>query len=224
MIAVGAVTHRDLFLENPVRLPLLNVDLPLIAFFWVAPILFLIFHAYLLLHLKLLVDKVRRYSALVAGVGLSDQQEDAVRLQLPNFVFVQLLAAPRDARKGLIGWFLRAIAWITVVVGPIVLLLLIQLQFLPYHHAGVTWIQRIVIVAELILLWLFWPRILMAPDGADAARRLPWRILGSATIVIVGSFSWLLATFPGESADRPRLTAKSGYIGKDGALISVDER
>ena len=29
LVAAGGVTHRDLFLENPVRLPFLNVDLPL---------------------------------------------------------------------------------------------------------------------------------------------------------------------------------------------------
>ena len=27
-IAFGSVKHRDLFLENPVKLPILNVDLP----------------------------------------------------------------------------------------------------------------------------------------------------------------------------------------------------
>ena len=32
LIAVGSVTHRDLFLENPVRLPFLNVDLPVLGF------------------------------------------------------------------------------------------------------------------------------------------------------------------------------------------------
>lgn len=39
-IAAGAVTHVDLLLENPVRLPFLNVELPLKAFFFLAPILF----------------------------------------------------------------------------------------------------------------------------------------------------------------------------------------
>ncbi len=32
-IAFGSVTHRDLFLETPIKLPLLNVDLPLVGFF-----------------------------------------------------------------------------------------------------------------------------------------------------------------------------------------------
>jgi hypothetical protein len=43
-IAVGAVTHRDLLLENPVKLPVLNVELPLLGFFAVAPGLLLINH------------------------------------------------------------------------------------------------------------------------------------------------------------------------------------
>ncbi len=49
-IAAGAVTHRDLLLENPVKLPFLNVELPLKAFFVLGPLVFLIVHAYVLLH------------------------------------------------------------------------------------------------------------------------------------------------------------------------------
>src|SRR5271154_63987 len=41
-IAAGAVTHRDLLLENPVKLPFLNVELPLKAFFILGPLVFLI--------------------------------------------------------------------------------------------------------------------------------------------------------------------------------------
>ena len=36
-IAAGAVTHKDLFFENPVKLPFLNVELPLTAFFILGP-------------------------------------------------------------------------------------------------------------------------------------------------------------------------------------------
>src|SRR4051794_21218037 len=45
-VAAGAVTHKDLFFENAVKLPFLNVELPLIAFFVLGPLLFLIVHAY----------------------------------------------------------------------------------------------------------------------------------------------------------------------------------
>jgi hypothetical protein len=65
-IAAGAVTHADLFFENPVKLPLLGVDLPLLAFFFLAPILFVIIHAYILVHLVILTDRrstmIRRFT------------------------------------------------------------------------------------------------------------------------------------------------------------------
>ena len=57
-IAAGAVTHRDLLLENPVKLPFLNVELPLKAFFILGPLVFLVVHAYVLLHFLLLAGKV----------------------------------------------------------------------------------------------------------------------------------------------------------------------
>jgi hypothetical protein len=41
-IAAGAVTQRDLLLENSVKLPFLNVELPLKAFFILGPLVFLI--------------------------------------------------------------------------------------------------------------------------------------------------------------------------------------
>src|SRR5262249_19888837 len=56
LIATGGVTHRNLFFEDPVKLPFLNVDLPLVAFFVLGPGLFLIVHTYVLLHFSLLAD------------------------------------------------------------------------------------------------------------------------------------------------------------------------
>ena len=43
-IAAGAVTHRDLLLESPVKLPFLNVELPLKPFFILGPLVFLVVH------------------------------------------------------------------------------------------------------------------------------------------------------------------------------------
>jgi hypothetical protein len=60
-VAAGAVTHADLFLENAVKLPFLNIELPLLAFFFLAPILFIIVHAYTLVHLVMLTEKTKRY-------------------------------------------------------------------------------------------------------------------------------------------------------------------
>lgn len=201
VIAVGSVTHRDLFLENPIKLPLLDVDLPLVAFFWVAPLLFLIFHAYLLLNLRLLVDNVLRYNTMVESARLKPQEEDSFRLLLTNFPFVQLLAGSSDTRRGLVGWLLTGIVWITVVFAPIVLLVMIQLQFLPYHHHWVVWVQRGAIIADLILLCLFWPRIILI-SNRGRARVLVSKASGAIVTTLIVFFVVLIATFPGERHDQ----------------------
>jgi hypothetical protein len=38
-IAIAAVTHRHFFFENPVKLPFLDVELPLLGFFMLGPLL-----------------------------------------------------------------------------------------------------------------------------------------------------------------------------------------
>ena len=58
VIAVGSVTHRMLFLETPIKLPVLDVDLPLVGFFVIAPFVFLIFYFYTLLQLHALSRKL----------------------------------------------------------------------------------------------------------------------------------------------------------------------
>ena len=149
-VATGAVTHADLFFENPVKLPFLNIELPLLAFFFIAPILFLVVHAYTLVHLVMLTDKAKRYhQALYDQIGdkdgLSEQASkkrksirDGLRRQLPSNIFVQFLVGPADLRRSAFGWLLRAVAWATLVIAPMLVLLLMQVQFLPFHNSFIT--------------------------------------------------------------------------------------
>lgn len=82
-----------------------------------------------------------------------------LRRKLPSNIFVQSLAGPREVRTGIIGFLLRRIIEISLVAGPIALLILFQLQFLPYHNSWITWWQRIAVVLDLLLLWSLWPPI-----------------------------------------------------------------
>jgi len=143
-VAAGAVTHADLFFERAVKLPFLGIELPLVAFFLLAPILFVIVHAYTLVHLVMLTDKAKRYhQALYAQIedangGETERRKatrDKLRRQLPSNILIQFLAGPSDLRQSAFGWLLRGIAWITLVVAPVLLLLTVQIQFLPYRVA-----------------------------------------------------------------------------------------
>jgi uncharacterized protein YjbI with pentapeptide repeats len=123
-----------------------------------------------------------------------------LRRQLPSNIFVQFLAGPRDIREGGLGLILKVIAWSSLVVGPVLLLLLIQVQFLPYHLEWVTWVQRLAVFADVILLWLLWPAML------DGRSKIAWPQVWRHKVFTVLSLvpiwmAFIAATFPGESID-----------------------
>src|SRR4051794_15512892 len=62
-MTVGAVTHENLLKQTTIKLPVFNVDLPLVGFFWIAPLFFLLVHFYLFLQLVILVRKVASFGA-----------------------------------------------------------------------------------------------------------------------------------------------------------------
>jgi uncharacterized protein YjbI with pentapeptide repeats len=211
-VATGAVTHADLFLENPVKLPFLNIELPLLGFFVLAPILFVGVHAYALVHLVMLTDKAKRFhQALYDQIGDKNGQSeqeakkrslirDGLRRQLPSNIFIQFLAGPLDRREGLFGWLLITVAWITLVIAPVLLLLLMQVQFLPFHSSFVTWTHRVALLADLALIWWLWPAILAGRRRGSARRWAWWTWSGVGSVLSACTllFSWALATFPDE--------------------------
>jgi hypothetical protein len=194
------VTHRDLFLESPVKLPFLNVDLPLLGFFVLGPAIFLIVHAYVLLHFVLLAGKVGDFDTELRAQIADKEVQSRLRRQLPSNIFVQFLAGSREVRSGIMGFLLRAIAQISLVIGPIALLVFFQLQFLPYHDEWITWWHRIAVLLDIVLLWMLWPSI---ARGERAG--VSWRDLRRFKIVALAFASLApllvittIATFPGE--------------------------
>jgi hypothetical protein len=191
-VAAGAVTHADLLLENPVKLPFLSIELPLLAFFFLAPLLFLITHAYTLVHFVLLAKKAGRFHNELRK-QIPDSSENpkaadmrtALQRQLPSNVFVQFLAGPDDIRDRGFGRLLKTIAWTTLVVGPIALLLLLQIQFLPSHHLGITWTHRVALLADLLLIWWLWRSILSG--RGDFRRWRAWTSWVAPTLGLVSS-------------------------------------
>lgn len=204
VIATASVTHSQLFLETPIKLPLLDVNLPLVAFFWAAPLLFIIFHFYLLLQLVVLAEKVRRLNEVIAGADLNKGLRHKLRLLLPNDLMVQFLAGPRKRREGTMGFMFRFVVWITVVAAPLFLLLLIQYKFLPYQNEFVTWTNRGMVLIDLALLWMLWRLIII---DVDEQLRKGWKASWAAiaenvagTLFVVAC-SFVALTFPGERLD-----------------------
>jgi uncharacterized protein YjbI with pentapeptide repeats len=171
-IATSSVTHRDLLLENPIKLPFLGVDLPVVAFFVFGPLLFIIIHLYVLLHLSFLGQKTRLFQNELNQQIADPADRNRLRMQLPSNIFLQLLAGPREIRAGLTGVLLQAIALFSLVIGPVALLVLFVLQFLPFHSVPVSWWQRLLVVADISFLWLLWPQLGQMDEMEKKSNRL----------------------------------------------------
>jgi uncharacterized protein YjbI with pentapeptide repeats len=223
LIAATTVTQRQLLLAEPVKLPVLNIDLPQWGFFFLAPVLFVILHVYVLLQVLLLGRTTAAYNTAVSRVDLSPEENASLRQRLANTLFAQIFAGSPREREGFVGSLLRAIVWITLVIAPILILLAFQFSSLPYHSHIATWTHRLLILFELAAFFLIWPLALDAQKdfqwpqfGADLRRLLllPIRLLGpkrqekwpwlrlqvipisACLLFILASLS--LATFPGE--------------------------
>jgi len=169
LIAATTVSQRQLLLADPVKLPVLNIDLPLWGFFFLAPILFVILHAYVLLQVLLLGRTTAAYNTAVARLpDLSADENASLRQRLANTLFAQIFAGSPREREGFVGSLLRAIVWITLAIAPILIVLAFQFSFLAYHSHIATWTHRLLILVELTAFFLIWPLAL------DAQRDFRW--------------------------------------------------
>ena len=138
LAAAASVTHRQLFFDAPIKLPVLNIDLPLSGFFFLAPILFVIFHVYVLIQVLLLARTAATYNEALDRAVKVRAEKAAMRQRLANTLFAQIFAgSPRD-RNDWLRVLLQLMAAITLVVAPIYILVIFQSKFLPYHNSGVT--------------------------------------------------------------------------------------
>jgi uncharacterized protein YjbI with pentapeptide repeats len=173
LVAAGTATHRQLLLEEPLKLPALGSDVPLVWFFLVSPVLFVLLHFYLLLQVLLLGRTAQAYNRAL-NLALPVRSDNArFRQRLANTLFAQFFAgAPRE-RRGSVGRIIRAIAWITLIAGPIYLIFTFQLGFLPYHSPIVTWTHRFLICVEASIAIVFWPIVV------DPRKDLSWSRLAN---------------------------------------------
>jgi uncharacterized protein YjbI with pentapeptide repeats len=197
VIAAGTVTHRQLFLEDPVKLPVLNIDLPMVGFFFLAPVLFVAFNIYVLLQLLLLSRTAAAYNEAVEH-NVKDAAENArIRQRLANTLFAQILAGSPRERKGWLGFLLHTMAWLTLAIAPVLVLLVFQFQFLPYHSQFVTWTLRILIVLDLIVVLVLWSALSHA-DRDVSLQVILRRWIALPFGVGLVALSWIFLTFPGE--------------------------
>ena len=211
VVTLASVSHKTLLLNSPVRLPIINADIPLVGFFQYAPGMLLLVYLSLLVQHVILARKYRKFTDAIASYETETGTEHPAREWVHSYVFSQIAAGPRPNR--ITKFMMQLIVYVTFSILPIITLLYFQIKFLPYHDVSTTYWHRIGVILGFVMLILLTP--LMQNTGH--ARRWDikvgpqaeaWEASGTQVLLalfllpLVVGFSWLIATVPDEWIDR----------------------
>jgi len=202
-----SVTHANLLVAAPVKLPILGGEIRLTTFFLFAPIILLVVHFHLLMQHALLARKVRNlHDRVTQFEGKEHFRMHPVRTHLHSYFFTQLIAGP--FRSMFLRLLLLLMSWSTLTLLPLAVLLGFQITFLPFHDIDVTWAHRAYVIADLLIIVIvgifirFPEKSFVAGFGASLVlipfNTLMMIIVGLATL----SLSLAIATIPDEPMDR----------------------
>src|SRR6185295_15807171 len=144
VVTLASVSHKDLLLNSPVRLPIINADIPLVGFFQYAPAMLLLVYLSLLVQHVILARKYRRFTDALAAYELKARTRHVAREWVHSYVFSQILAGPEANR--ITRLMMQLIVYVTFAVLPIVTLLYFQIKFLPFHEVWITYWHRFAVI------------------------------------------------------------------------------
>jgi uncharacterized protein YjbI with pentapeptide repeats len=163
---VTAVTDYDLLIENPIKLPIFNLEIGLLAFFIAAPPLFWLVQLYMVRKLAVIREAVGEYLKAAEQQAESAGADslavlERLRHRADGFVITRLLArfddiVLSDGRRGPPSSDLAAAltvlaAGATLVVAPLLLYFGFQIRFLAHQTEWITWQHRGWVLAGLVL-------------------------------------------------------------------------
>jgi len=162
LVIVLGTTDLDLLMGgNNVKLPVIDVAVPIVGFYAVAPYLVVLMHLNLLLQLQLLSRKLFAFDAATPA----EESVGGLRDRLHIFPYTYYLVGRPGA---VVGGLLGLVVSVTLIVLPLATLLALQLKFLAYQAEGITWAQRVAVFLDMGFLVAMWPVILHPRDDWKA--------------------------------------------------------
>ncbi|WP_165498144.1 pentapeptide repeat-containing protein [Siculibacillus lacustris] len=156
IITALTTTHMNLLLNEAQVLPILSMTVPLLPFYVIAPLFYVVIHFYVLLMLTLLAGSAKVFEDALRRAIPIESERETFRARIENALFLQLLVGAAPERNGVKGRLLAAMALITIAVAPVLTLIALQTQFLPYHHFAITWLHRALVGLDLVLVLVMW--------------------------------------------------------------------
>jgi uncharacterized protein YjbI with pentapeptide repeats len=218
-LAVGALTHRDLLLDDGIALPLLGTRIDLVRFFVGAPALLALAHLAVIAQFVLLARKAAEFDDAVRLLESTDLRSHPLRLEVDSFFHVQAIAGPERSR--VVGAILYVLGWLTLLLAPLALLAYLQLAFLPFRSVTVTAVQAGIVLADVAVVLLAGVFLLRAETSFF--RALLGLVLKNPASVALGLATVAGAAFVAVAASAPAIVPATA-AGARGPLLGLFPR
>lgn len=162
LITVGSTTDLMLVLadDTPIQLPIVNIGIPLLSFYFITPLLLLGLHLNLLINLKQHSNTYFRwYDAF--GKNISPDDKDAM---LHPFLLNYLLT---PTNKNFVYHTTRFLVEGVVFFMPLVVFNVIQLRFSDYQSATYTTVHFLFFLADVYLVFYYRAAIFNAVEAKN---------------------------------------------------------
>jgi uncharacterized protein YjbI with pentapeptide repeats len=216
LVIVFGTTDTDLLIGKGVKLPVVDVEVPIVGFYILSPYLLVLVHFNLLLSLQLLSRKLYAFDEAVAGGDGAGGLHDQLNIFPYNYY---LIGRPNRLVRG----SLALAVTITILFLPLAALLTLQARFLAYQNEAVTWAQRVATWLDVTLVVALWPVIMDRRDSwsgyfSSVCRhaRLHWIrwLWGLAGLVIVVALLETRISVPPISPLAPGVTPVATIVAK----------
>ena len=210
-LTFAGTSDVQLLKGDVVKLPLIDVGIPIVGFYLIAPGLYLLLHLNLLLQIGALGQKLRAYRAEVMATD-SAEVERAERTKLITFPLSRAIMGGEPSRP--MALLVNLYTWTAVLFLPVALLIFALVRFLPYHEAGVTWAHRAYLIADLTLAWIILPRALSSAERSSA-----WWAAYGRSFVALPVWNALIALFKPPQTPMLRIPSR-GALSLTGASLA----
>ncbi|MBT5551284.1 MAG: pentapeptide repeat-containing protein [Nitrospina sp.] len=191
---VESITHRQLLIpDERIKLPLFGLEIPVITFFSLTPVILLVFYSYFLIHAVRLAEVLAEYKV--------DLERNAWFPKVHGSLFTWYFLEPEDS-----NWMLRKLTSVFVFLSfwclvPVILLRT-QWQFLPYHSWPLTLLHQTCLTVSLILAVYFSQHtsklkgVLPKKGWLKKVKYLFFLLFITFSILTMVDFSWSVLKIP----------------------------
>jgi hypothetical protein len=149
-----SATDEDLLLGRTLTISQIGATLPVNFSFAIAPLVFVFLHIYTLVRYHMLAMNVRQFLTELGRTVPSERDCERCRHLLANVEFIQALVVRPGSPQYSPMW--RWLVCVMLAGFPVCVLLLVQINALRYQSDFITWVQRSVLLIDLIvLIWFF---------------------------------------------------------------------